>query len=167
MTETLRYARATLYADYARTGFGILVFAGLPLAFHPALPVTVGCAVVALLFAAFGLRTLRRQLTEYRLSEEALEMVGPFGARIGWQDLNKVSLRYYSTRRDRGRGWMQLTIKGQGCSVRMESTIDRFDEVAERAARAARERGLALDRTTLDNLAHLGIDTGGPDRDGR
>lgn len=167
MTQTIRYARATLYADYGRAALGVVVFAGVPLALHPALPVGVFCTVLAVLFAAFGLRTLRRQLTEYRLSEDALEVAGPFGAKIEWQDLNKLSLRYYSTRRDRGRGWMQLTIKGQGCSVRMESTIDRFDEVAERAARAARDRGLALDRATLDNLAHLGIDTGGPGGTGR
>ena len=52
-----------------------------------------------------------------------------------------MKLAYYSTRRDRRDGWMQLDLRSGWSSVRLDSRIEGFAELVERAARAADDRG--------------------------
>ena len=55
---------------------------------------------------------------------------------------------------------MQLRLKGTGAgeTVRLESTLDGFDEIAERVAGVARKRGIGMTDTTVSNFLALGID---------
>ena len=55
---------------------------------------------------------------------------------------------------------MQLRLKGTGAgeTVRIKSTLDGFDEIAERVARVARKRGIGMTDTTVSNFLALGID---------
>ena len=55
---------------------------------------------------------------------------------------------------------MQLRLKGTGAgeTVRLESTLDGFDEIAERVAGVARRRGIGMTDTTVSNFLALGID---------
>jgi hypothetical protein len=52
---------------------------------------------------------------------------------------------------------MQLTAKGQGASIRVDSAIEDFVAIARAAADAARANGLEVSEATRVNLAHLGI----------
>ena len=58
---------------------------------------------------------------------------------------------------------MQLRLKGTGAgeTVRIESTLDGFDEIAERVANVARKRGIGMTDTTVSNFLALGIDAEG------
>jgi hypothetical protein len=71
-----------------------------------------------------------------------------------------MRLGYYSTRRDREGGWMQLKLIGAGGTVKLDSTIDDFTHIARRALAAARANNLQLGEPTLENLAALGIALG-------
>ena len=53
---------------------------------------------------------------------------------------------------------MQLTLKGAGASMSLESSIDGFEYIAWRATKAARENGVSLDPASAGNLLELGID---------
>jgi hypothetical protein len=53
---------------------------------------------------------------------------------------------------------MQLSLRGGGISLRLESSIDGFDQIIRQAAQAARRKGLALDPASAGNLLGLGID---------
>jgi hypothetical protein len=53
---------------------------------------------------------------------------------------------------------MQLTIKGDGVSITMDSSLEGFDLVAWRAAKAARENAVSLDPASAGNLLGIGID---------
>jgi hypothetical protein len=161
--QQLRYRPAPLYADYARAGAGLLMTGLPPLLLNVHSAVALFLAVCAALFAAFGFRTAQRHATVVELTDHGLAVRGPLGTVIPWNELSRVTLRYYSTRRDRGQGWMQLTLRGRDRSVRLESTLDRFDDVAEQAACAARANGLDLSDSTLANFAALGIDADPPD----
>lgn len=91
------------------------------------------------------------------VTENGVTAVGPFGGSVRWDELSVLQLRYYSTRRDRGDGWMQLKLRGADGSLRIESALSDFDAVVARAAGAAEHRGLALNESTRANLATLGI----------
>lgn len=75
-----------------------------------------------------------------------------------WEELEEIKLSYFSTRRDGENGWMQLKLKGRGKRLRVESTITDFWDLVGICALNAKNRGLALDPSTIQNMHALGIE---------
>lgn len=158
----LRYPRETLWADYVRAAVGALLCA------VPLLVLEVNRWLAVLLLAGCGLfglflaRTVLRQRTRYRLARDTLCADGPAGGIVEWDRLDRLTLSYFSTKRDRTDGWMQLTVgSAGGRAVKIDSSLDGFHEVVERAAQAARASGLGLSRATRANLRAMGITVAG------
>jgi len=155
--STHRYSASSMAADHCRAGIGLLATAG-PLAFlGPIKGLVYVLAPLTLLFGIFAARTLVRQLTAYDVTDAGLRVSGPMRFELPWSDVSEVRLRYYSTRRDRDGGWMQLWIRGTGRSVRLDSTVEGFSDIVARAVGEAARRDVALSGATLDNLRALGI----------
>lgn len=163
--QRLIYPAADLTGDYLRAG------AGLVLTLVPLLAVDMLAWVrwvfiaAALLFALFALRTAQRQLTVVVLDDAGIEVKGPLGRkRLEWTALRKLKLAYYTTRRDRQGGWMQLDLTGAMGRLRIESQLLKFDRVVEAAAAAALANSLVLTQSTRANLLSLGFEVpeGGP-----
>jgi len=112
------------------------------------------------LFMAFAGTTFLRQRCRIELDGEAIAARGVFPARLSWTAIDGVRLRYFATRRDRKNGWMELTLRGAGHQVRLDSRIEDFPSIARRAANAARQRNLGLTPATVANFAALGIELG-------
>ncbi|MEQ9812024.1 MAG: hypothetical protein RLO50_04535 [Azospirillaceae bacterium] len=153
-----RYDTGMLRADYLRAGAGLVLTAG-PLLFVPAHPVVFWLLLAAaLLFAVFLARTVLRQMSSIELDDTGIVEHGPLGAAIRWPDLQALDLKYFSTRRDRRNGWMQLRLKGGGRSIAIESSMHGFDQIADRAAEAAFAQRLAISDTTVTNLLAIGVE---------
>jgi hypothetical protein len=151
------YPRRALLPDYARALAGLAV-TGLPLLFtEPASVMFWLLLGFAALFAIYGLRTMLRQRTRIELDDEGIGASGAWGGRVDWKDLRDVSVRYYSTRRDRSGGWMQLVVRGRGRSVSADSTISGFERLVADAVAAAARRGVSLSQRTRANVGALGI----------
>ena len=154
----MRYPQGAVIADYIRA------LAGMVMALGPLAVFNVGSVMVYILaglgalFIFFGFRTVLRHLTKVEVSAEGIRIAGPVGRAIRWRDLDGMSLRYYTTRRDKLGGWMLLKIKGKGSVVTLDSTIDGFDDIVVRALDAVRDNGVALEESTLANLPAMGID---------
>ena len=58
---------------------------------------------------------------------------------------------------------MQLTLRGGGQTMRLESPLIGFADIADRAADAARANGLHLNDATMNNLVALGIENPDPE----
>ena len=158
------YSRRAVGADVARAAVGVAcTTAPLALVRPPAglQAVLVG---VAVLFVAYGAGAFLRRATRITVTETGIESEGWRRRAIAWGDVTGLSLAYYSTRRGSGEGWMQLRLKGPGGTLRVESTLDAFVAVVRRAAQAAFDNRLALDRATLVNLRALGIEALTEDR---
>ena len=158
-----RYPATTLMSDYLRVGVGLAVTVGPLLALDLASAIAVLLAALALLFAWFGVRTGLRQLSGVELSHSEIALSGPLRRRLPWQQLRRLQLAYYAPRRARQDGWLQLTLRGPaGAPIRVDSTLDGFEEVLRLATAVAAANQLSLDPTTEANLAALGIaaDTG-------
>ena len=160
MTE-LRYPFSALVWDYARGIAGtVLCFVILvTIEWHNQLPwLFVGLTV---LFAIYTMTTIAKNVARFRVSEEGIECGGFRRQSIRWGDLSELALRYYPTSRSRKKGWMTLTLKANGspgqASLKIESNLPGFTEIATRAAWAAKENKLMVDRVTADNLAALGV----------
>ena len=158
----LRYPRQTLWADYLRALAGVLL-CGLPLVL---LEVNRWLAFVLaagfVLFGLFLVRTALRQSTRYVLGVDTLCAEGPAGTLVEWGRLDRMKLAYYSTKRDRTSGWMQLSVGSVGRrTLKVDSSLDGFYDIVERAALAAEALGLDLSRATRVNLRSMGISVAG------
>lgn len=148
------YPPKALMADYGSAAAG-LPCAVLVLSVPMHWAVTTGFGVLAAILLGFGVRTLLRQLSRIELSDTGIARTGPLPRRITWNELSRFRLRYFATRRDRKRGWMELTLAGPHATLSIESQIDGFETIVERAARAAAPLG--IDQASVANLAALGI----------
>jgi hypothetical protein len=153
-----RYPTKAMVGDYARAAFG-LALTGTPILMSPP-----GSAVLyvlgplALLFAVFGARTWLRHRTVVQMDEQKVVVHGLTRAELAWSELQEVKLNYYSTKRDRSQGWMQLVLRSPNSKLRFDSTLDGFPEVARRAYQTARAKGLELPEASISNFAALGFE---------
>ena len=158
-----RYPARAVLLDYLYSGGGLLFTLG-PLA-GAALtgPAAWFFGALAALFAVYGARTVLRHRTRLRVGADGVAVEGLLRRHLPWEGLTRCTLGYYSTRRNREGGWMQLTLKARRRSLRIDSQIEGFEPIVRRAARAAAGRGIVLDRTTAENLRALGISAGDAD----
>ena len=156
MTRTYRYPMRALALDYAGAVFGLTASLGVLGFMQPAAAVGWVLAVVAGLFLVYFARTVCRQLTHIELDETGIRALGPAfvptGGAIRWADLCLLRLDYYSTRADREGGWMQLKLGDARRTIRIDSGLEGFEQVAMFAAQEAARRDLALDPATVNNI---------------
>ena len=148
--------------DYAGGGIGLALSLGLLAIVHPATPVAWVLAAAAALFLVYFSRTVCRQLTHIELDEAGIRVRGPAFLRpraaIRWEDLRSLRLDYFSTRRDGDGGWMQLRLRDARHTIRIDSELAGFADVARIAALQARRVGADLDKATRANLSEFGIE---------
>ena len=151
------YPASAMYGDYVRAAAGFVPTAAI----LAAMPVGTVAATALMgfvaLFAVFGLRTILRHGTRFEMTESALRASGLRRTSIAWGELDRTTLAYYSTRRDRRECWMQLELRSGWTKVRLDSRIEGFAELVDKSARAATSRGLTFNAATLANLAALGV----------
>lgn len=155
--QRLRYPARAVMLDYFYAALG-LAFTLVPLALVTPLPAVTGVlAGFAILFFIFGLRTAIRHNTFVEVSDSGVTLRSLWGFKVTWSELRELKLSYFSTRRDRHGGWMQLRLRGQKRTIRVDSTLDGFEKLVARAAREARARELELGLETVQNLMALGV----------
>jgi hypothetical protein len=154
----LRYPQQTLVADYMRAATGV-VLCGAPLLL---LDINRWLAALLLagfvLFALFLIRTALRHRTRYVLGPDTLCADGPAGTLVEWNRLDRLKLSYFSTKRDRSDGWMQLSVGSTGGRlIKVDSALEGLHDIVERAAQAAEVTGAPLSDATRANLRSMGI----------
>ena len=151
------YPASAMTGDYLRAAAG-LVPSGAILA-----TVSVGsvAAVVlggfAVIFGAFAVRTALRHGTSIEVDDVELRATGLRSTTIPWDRLDRLKLAFYSTRRDRKSGWMQLELGAGAVRLSLDSRLEGFDRLVRHAAIAAADRGLELSEATAANLQALGV----------
>jgi hypothetical protein len=151
------YPASAMIGDYVRAAAGVVpagaIFATTSVAPVPA----VLLGGFAAIFGLFGLRTALRHYSSIELSDIGIRSFGLVERRIAWTELERLKLSYYSTRRDRKSGWMQLELVGGNTKLSLDSRLDGFDEVVRRAASAAYDRQIRVTDSTAANLEALGV----------
>jgi len=96
-------------------------------------------------------------MTIIKTDDEGIIANGPLGRRIAWRDINKVALKFYSTRRDKNEGWMQLTLFSKAEKMTLESSLNGFNDIANNVVQAGFRNNAEMDETTMENIASMGI----------
>ncbi len=152
-----RYPLNRVLADYLLGGSGVLMSGALVALAPTSLFVLVIFGGLTAVFLLFTIRTALRHRMRIAVDARGLTVMGGPVRRLEWQDLRGLTLRYYSTRRNRKDGWMTLGLKAGGRSLYIDSHLEGFEGLARLASDAALARGLDLDSATLSNLAALDI----------
>ena len=150
-----RYPTNRILADYLLGGTGTLMSIGLIILASSAIYVDVICGALTAVFLLFTIRTAFRHRMRILADAEGLTVRGGPVRQMKWQELDGLTLRYYSARRNRKDGWMTLGLKSRGRSLAIDSHIEGFETLARLAADAATARNLDLDPTTRSNFAAM------------
>ena len=157
-----RYTPRALNADLLRAGIGLFCCLVPLAAVDFGAVVTLVFAVPAALFAIFGLRTWRNRAITVRVDADGISIPS---RTIAWHDLGGLKLSYFSTRRDRENGWMQLKIQGQNRTIALNSALEDFETVCRAAFEAARRHDIELTDASARNFAALGLGAIAPDHE--
>lgn len=152
-----RYSTAALRGDLARAGSGFILCAAPIALVSLETWLTLLLATPAGLFVLFGVRTWLRRGVRVAVDEAGITAAGLTSASIPWGDLHRFKLSYFSTRRDRSNGWMQLNLHGPSGRLSIDSNLEGFDDICHRAFRAAADNDVELSSATLRNLAEFGL----------
>lgn len=156
---TYRYPARAMVADYVRAVVGVVCTAAPLIVMDLPGLVQAVLAFLATIFAMFGTQAVLRQATRILVSERDIR-ARPVGTRLAWDSLTRLTLAYFSVRRDGRSGWMELKVQSGRRTLRIDSRLEGFTEVVRQATAAASGACLHLDATTLSNLANLGIGVG-------
>jgi ABC-type dipeptide/oligopeptide/nickel transport system ATPase component len=117
-----RYSLQNLLPDYLRGGAGLIIGGGGWLLAPGMLHVVVIFGGLTLLFLLFTMRTVARQYTRIEMTDDAITCGGTRRLALRWSDLDRVKLRYYSTRRNRSGGWMTLKLARGRTTISVDPT---------------------------------------------
>lgn len=150
------YPIRNLVPDYLRAGAGFgLTMLPMPHAIgaHPlVLLIVLGLAT---LFGSFGVTTFLRQKSNVCTSAEGLWIEGPLPRSIRWDEVREIDLRYYSTRKDREKGWMQLKVKGPKGAIKVDSNLNDFDEFLRWVVTAITRHTISVTPIGRENFASV------------
>ncbi len=161
--KVYRYSGRSLAGDYLRAAIGLAVGLGVSISAPEGPVILVVFGGVTALFAYFAYRTVQRHITRVAVTDKEIRDNG-FGTRVmAWSDLQRIKLRYFGTKRQQrsSSGFMQLKMRGGRTSLTYDWSLDGFDYIAWRAAKALRENGLSMDPASAGNLLTMGLDADG------
>ncbi|MEE3006822.1 MAG: hypothetical protein VX376_01220 [Pseudomonadota bacterium] len=161
---TCKYSRKSISGDYIRAIIGLVITGGLLLAATKVTIFQYIFAAGALLFFGFLIRTFLRQFSSFVVTEQDLKRVGLFKRSLSWDQLNNVTLKYFSTRRDRKAGWYQLTLSDDIVKITIDSELMGFDTVMKTCADVVIQKRLTVSETTSENFASSGLSLMGSDQ---
>ena len=158
-----RYPLSRILADYF-LGIGGAVMAGGLVALAPgSLFVLILFGGLTSVFLLFTIRTAFRQRLRIAADADGIRVSGGWVRSLRWDEVETVTLRYFSTRRSRKGGWMTLTLRGRKAGrgraqkIAIDSHLEGFEALARRAGALVAERDLPLDPASASNFAALDI----------
>lgn len=154
---THRYAPQTLMGDYIRAGVGLLLTLAMLLFLAPGTAGMITLLIIGGVCLFFVLRTVDRNRTIVTLDDDTITLTGFRSTKLAWSDLARMTLAYYTVKRDKSDGWMEITLKDAQTTIKLDSRLENFGAVVIKAARVARERRIPLNQITLSNLKALNI----------
>ena len=162
LMDGYRYPISELRGDYIRAVAGMLFF-GMFLFSASSVPVMffiIGS--IFLLFLGFAVQTWSRHSTVIRIEPHGLRFYGLRHREIAWDDLSSAKLRFFTVKRDRDAGWMELTLfKGKN-KTKIDSRLEGFNDIAAAVANKIEEKGVTIDENSVENFNALGIITKSP-----
>tara|TARA_R110002096_G_scaffold280581_1_gene474686 strand:- start:448 stop:960 length:513 start_codon:yes stop_codon:yes gene_type:complete len=151
------YPLGNLWPDYLRAGLGFgLTMIPMPYAVGGNILVMLIVFGLAGLFASFGISTFIRQKSTVAISDQGIWIEGPRAKALEWNDVAEVDLRFFSTRKERDKGWLQMKISGGGTTIKADSNLNDFDSLLRNVVTAITRHDLSVSPIGRENFASMG-----------
>ena len=152
----MRYPPDLLTREVVKSGLGLAVCLGILIFLKPIVFITWVLAAISAMFAYYLYSQLMRFKVQFALDEEGLSrQAGGPPRRIPWSQMDNLKLHYYSHGRRAKSGTLVLTLYQGKTKVKVDSTLDHFPTLLRTAASGARNKGLDMNPTTMENLEQL------------
>ena len=160
MTSTearFHYPVSNLWPDYLRAALGFgLTLLPMPYAINGNILVMIIVFGLSALFLSFGISTFIRQKSVVATSDQGIWIEGPRSKAIKWDEVSEVDLRFFSTRKDREKGWLQMKISGPNTKIKADSNLDDFDGLLQTVVKAIARHDLTVSPIGRENFASMG-----------
>jgi hypothetical protein len=123
----------------------------------PPWTVTLILLLISALCGYFLYRTVERHRLAVGVDDEGIYARSFRNTDIRWTDLSRFQLHYYTLRRDRTGGWMELDLRAGDRTIKLDSRMEDFVTIVRRAHSAARANRLPMTPITQANLMALRI----------
>ena len=161
--QVFKYNKKGLVFDMMRATLGLIIV--LPALFlnQGNIYINIVLGSLSLLFFSFAIYICIRAQIRFILHSDHLQVRNgllQIEKAVFFRDINKVALHYYSTRKDKKNGWLQLNIRYKNKKLRIDSQINDFSDLVETIIEKMpddQKAQLELDDTTIDNLQSMGI----------
>jgi len=155
---TARYPQGLVRWEIGKGTAGLVICVGVVVVMQPAGWVAVLLLIIAALFAAYVYQQVRRLPLHFTVDDHGVTRIqGHQRTPFRWNELQEFRLNYYPNGRKATMGTLVVVLRnGQG-KLKVDSSLDHFPALLQRAARAARERSLTLHPTTEANLTQLDL----------
>lgn len=155
-----KYLFSSILSDYLRSMLGLTVCGFLIIVSGVHIVVLYILGMLILLFVTYAIRTVCRHFTSISFDRDCLQVyIGVWLWReIKWSRVAGIKMRYFSTRRDKTGGWLQLIVLDGDTKISFDSHLENFAVFAERALSIAVEKKLSLNPTTLENFKSINLD---------
>ncbi len=147
----LEYPKGTFRGDCLRGVAGLAMILVLLSLAVPSIVASSLLLALAVVFMIYIFTAWRRSQYRYAVNDEALTR-HPDGRQIQWSELSDLRLAYYTTRRDYRQGWLELKLLAGDKIIAVDSRLDGFNPLLQRAICAAQCNHLQLSPSTCMNL---------------
>ena len=153
------YPFSSVRGDFIRAVLGMVLCS---------LPVLLGLELILALwflvpltavFITFLVRIIIRYMTTVTVTDEWIRVNSFFDITLYWADVTDFKLSYFTLWRNGEKGWMQMRLRNATNSVRIESSLVGFEEIASRAFAAAEANHISLNSATTSNLEAFGFNS--------
>ena len=148
--------------DFCAGVAGIMVCIALLVFGRPGFWVVVILLVFTSLFAIYLFRIFQRNRCYIEMDPQGLRVYASSTSsvvrrQLAWDELERLDLNYYCTRRDGREGWLDLRLRGAGAAISFDSRLLGFEQILEQSVDAASCRGIAISDASAANLASIGF----------
>ena len=159
MADEYGYSFSSVGGDFVRAIVG-LVLCSLPILLGLELILALWFLVpLTAVFITFLVRTIIRYMTTVTVADEWIRVNSFFDITLYWADVTDFKLSYFTLWRNGEKGWMQMRLRNAKNSVRIESSLVGFEEIASRAFAAAEANQISLNSATTSNLEAFGFNS--------
>ncbi len=154
-TYVFRYAKKHTTSRLLRSGFGLIVLAGIVLGLPALWWLDIIFGILAALFSIYFYQSL--QQARYAVVANASNI--SFGKKsLDWQDIETVKLRHFGGNKQTislGTSFFELTLRGKQGKISFDSDIDNFKDLLSLIVGASNAYDIATDESTAHNIGYF------------
>ena len=114
---------------------------------------------IFIIFVYYGFETFLRNISEIIVTDNGIYQKNAILKEkyLSWDKIDTIKLRYFSTRRDKEKGWLELSIYKNNRKIKIYSSITNFSIILNIIANKAKNNNFEINNNTRLNFRAFGL----------